>query len=368
MPILLTITEITGQATDAYLRSTSESMEYSRYKSQNNNAGGIRPTYTEDSLQFSVVREQQLESDLKFVQTIESGLRVDMGEPLPGRIFSFRVGNLTVAGGIELASGASVAATASFRGERPGYPLQGSSGGSALYEVHEEQQTTILRVLRPKASSRFGALDRLNKEPSSLVFLGVQDPDFDVLFETTDFLLQQVDITQSDRNQIVETTEDEAFLITHGPRVDVFRYTGVLINLANFPWKTAWASNFEKWFRAHRLAERKAFCQLLVGDEMHEGYMLDLNQSLTAVQPNEVPFSFNMLVRRRTLLTSDIRVTGDTETHRFAQASGDATGETVVVRADPNVPSLAIARARDLAIDRETGNVKAPAGNFILDI
>lgn len=111
----------------------------------------------------------------------------------------------------------------------------------------------------------------------------------------TDFLLQAVSESRAEKAQVVETF-GETFLFLYGERPRTISARGVLLNSHDFPWRTEFWENYDKFLRGTKCAEKKARAYLSWDDIMVEGYILKAEAHETASQPNQIEFAITMLL------------------------------------------------------------------------
>jgi hypothetical protein len=109
------------------------------------------------------------------------------------------------------------------------------------------------------------------------------------------FLLQSVNETRIEKQQIVETFGDAyIFFFGESPRfVDV---NAVLLNTHDFNWRAEWWQNYNDLLRGTRLVENGARVYLFYDDIILEGYLLQAGVIETAQDPYKAVLQFKMFI------------------------------------------------------------------------
>lgn len=171
---------------------------------------------------------------------------------------------------------------------------------SLLYRPKGKDEVSIgcLRVIKPR---RFTRLNNVNLSAEKLNVERV-GKEFDVLLETTEFVLQSAQEQMSERFQLQETFGDfNVFFF--GKRAEIFTYSGTLINARdNLQWRNQFLDNYERYLRGTRCAELKARAYLLYDDVMREGFILSATTEQDAVTEGAVRFNFTLLVTAKKIM------------------------------------------------------------------
>jgi len=117
------------------------------------------------------------------------------------------------------------------------------------------------------------------------------------------FLIQRLSETRAEKQQIVETFgEDYVYFFGERPRfLDV---SGVLINTADFNWKSEFWANYDAHLRGTKLVEKNARLYFYFDDVVVEGYLLGASSSADSQQPHLLPFQFQIFITNYAILSS----------------------------------------------------------------
>lgn len=127
-------------------------------------------------------------------------------------------------------------------------------------------------------------------------------------FMTANFLLQSVSMPRQEKLQVIENF-GEPFGYFSGARAQFVNFNVMLINSADFNWRSEWVANYENTFRGTRLVELKARMYIFFDDLLVEGYMMNTSVDMTSTDPFLVPCSFSMWVTG----SEDLSFVGDTK-------------------------------------------------------
>lgn len=113
---------------------------------------------------------------------------------------------------------------------------------------------------------------------------------------SANYILQSVSESRDEKLQLLETF-GQAYGFFFGERPRVVQFSGVLVNTADFNWRSEWWENYENIFRGTKLVERNARLYISYDDIVVEGYMLNsaIGQQAEA-NPNLVSLNFSMWV------------------------------------------------------------------------
>ena len=148
--------------------------------------------------------------------------------------------------------------------------------------------------------------------------------DTDLIPVYTKFILQSVQESHFERYQIVETFND-FYVFMFGERPPIYNFSGTLINSQNINWVQDFMLVYETFFRGTRCVEANAEVRITYGGRSIAGYILNVSNQTAAGSEEGVPFSFQMLVTKRTYLglSSDF----DTQI-----SSGEAASQSEMVK------------------------------------
>ena len=111
----------------------------------------------------------------------------------------------------------------------------------------------------------------------------------------TDFTLLQIQESHDEKFSPQETFgEDFAFF--SGERPSFLSCAGVLVNTADFRWRSLWWSNYSNYLRGTRCVENRTRVYLSWNDVMVEGYIIRASSTDQAMEPNQIPFNFTIYV------------------------------------------------------------------------
>lgn len=111
----------------------------------------------------------------------------------------------------------------------------------------------------------------------------------------SNFLLASVDEQRAEKQQIVETFGED-YIFFFGERPRFLRFTGALINTADFNWKSEFMENYEQHLRGTRLVEQNARAYIYFDDVVVEGYIVDSAVGWRTESPYMVNFNFTLFV------------------------------------------------------------------------
>lgn len=174
-----------------------------------------------------------------------------------------------------------------------------------------ERSVGVLRIVRPKGISeelkaQIGG--RISTDPSTgkaviTPTLGSAfTQDFEVLLESTEFVLEDVQEQMAERFQLQETFGNFT-LNLFGKRAEMFQYSGSLLNgQGNLQWRNQFLNQYEKFLRGTKCAELKARAYLLYDDVMREGYILSAAVGQSSAVDSVAKFTFTMLITGKRIL------------------------------------------------------------------
>lgn len=117
------------------------------------------------------------------------------------------------------------------------------------------------------------------------------------------FIIQSLREQRAEKQQIIETFgEDYVYFFGERPRfLDV---TGVLINTADFNWKSEFWANYDQYLRGTKLVERNARVYFYFDDIVVEGYFLGASTSADSGMPHLLPLQFQMFITNYAILSN----------------------------------------------------------------
>jgi hypothetical protein len=139
------------------------------------------------------------------------------------------------------------------------------------------------------------------------------------------FLLQDFVEQRMEKSQIIETF-GQSYVYFFGERTTSIQFRGILLNTQDFNWKAEFLYNYDKYFRGTKLVAGGYRAFIRIGDDLIGGYLAAMNVSTSTNSPEEVPFSFDLIVTDRALLSTESR----------NSTKNDGYGQPVVVIPPPD--------------------------------
>jgi hypothetical protein len=139
------------------------------------------------------------------------------------------------------------------------------------------------------------------------------------------FMLQGYTEQRMEKSQIIETF-GQSYVYFFGERTMSIQFQGLLLNTQDFNWKEEFLANYDKYFRGTKLVSKGYRAFIRVGDDLIGGYLSGMSVSNSTNGPEEVPFSFDLIVTDRAILETGSR--NSTE----ADSSGTALRAWPLVR------------------------------------
>jgi hypothetical protein len=139
------------------------------------------------------------------------------------------------------------------------------------------------------------------------------------------FMLQGYTEQRMEKSQIIETF-GQSYVYFFGERTMSIQFQGLLLNTQDFNWKEEFLANYDKYFRGTKLVSKGYRAFIRVGDDLIGGYLSGMSVSNSTNAPEEVPFSFDLIVTDRAILETGSR--NSTE----ADSSGTALRAWPLVR------------------------------------
>ena len=130
-----------------------------------------------------------------------------------------------------------------------------------LYRPKKEEEKSIgvLRIVRPKRfsvakKSQFFGVGGPGSLPSIAVPFETPTKEFEVLLESTEFILEDVQEQMAERFQLQETFGDfNVFFF--GKRAEIYTYSGSLLNAdGNLQWRNQFLDNYDRFLRGTKAA------------------------------------------------------------------------------------------------------------------
>ena len=170
-----------------------------------------------------------------------------------------------------------------------------------------EKSIGVLKIVRPSRFKTMSAEEILSRGIKVKIDPARQTQSlnqFEVLLESTDFILEDVQEQMAERFQLQETFGDfNVFFF--GRRAEIFTYSGTLVNAGkDLAWRNNFLYNYENYLRGTKCAELKAHAYLLYDDVVREGFILSAAVSQNSTVEAAVKFTFTLLVTGKRILTS----------------------------------------------------------------
>lgn len=131
------------------------------------------------------------------------------------------------------------------------------------------------------------------------------------------FMLQGYTEQRMEKSQIIETF-GQSYVYFFGERTMSIQFQGLLLNTQDFNWKSEFLENYDKYFRGTRLVAKGYRAFIRVGDDLIGGYLSGMSVSNSTNGPEEVPFSFDLIVTDRALLETGSRNSTAADTSGYA--------------------------------------------------
>jgi len=160
--------------------------------------------------------------------------------------------------------------------------------------MEKKDQSATIRLIRRVRPGDSGGNDP-SKNTSKTPWVHIIPPN-------TKFFLERVSENREEKVQITDTF-GEWIAFFFGRRPEVYSYSGTLLNAKNHDWKNEFQENYENFLRGTQAVKHRATMFLQYDDVVVEGFMLNCNLQMNAIQDKAVPFSFNLLVINRSPLS-----------------------------------------------------------------
>jgi hypothetical protein len=120
------------------------------------------------------------------------------------------------------------------------------------------------------------------------------------------FMLQGYTEQRMEKSQIIETF-GQSYVYFFGERTMSIQFQGLLLDTQDFNWKEEFLANYDKYFRGTKLVSKGYRAFIRVGDDLIGGYLSGMSVSNSTNGPEEVPFSFDLIVTDRAILETGSR-------------------------------------------------------------
>jgi hypothetical protein len=118
----------------------------------------------------------------------------------------------------------------------------------------------------------------------------------DVLFETTNFVLQATGETDSEKFQILDNFGELPQIFMFGRRPRIYSYSGMLWNHVENNWKDEFKYIYKTYLRGTKCIEHGVKVLLTFDRSVRMGYVLNANINQNAEVEMAVPFNFTMFI------------------------------------------------------------------------
>ena len=177
-------------------------------------------------------------------------------------------------------------------------------------ESRNEPQINVRRPLRGLQikDDTYAVLKVLNSQGEELPLVDSSSP-FTLdgtgtsLNGVSNFIVQQLSEQRMEKQQIVETFGED-YIFFFGERPRFINVSGVLLNTADFNWKSEFWHNYDNFLRGTKLVENNARLYLYFDDVVVEGYVVMASAEMNAMTPYHLPFQFQMFVCNYAILST----------------------------------------------------------------
>ena len=213
----------------------------------------------------------------KTVLSVAKSMKPKLKNMLPSKLFQYGADNSASAGDGMRPLVRRPTMGMALKEEAPAYITVRRSNGEFI-------------MLNNMLGSTNPAVD-LDTSPSNLLNNGITGKEQ----HYTDFTLLQIQESHDEKFSPQETFgEDFAFF--SGERPSFLSCAGVLVNTADFRWRSLWWSNYSNYLRGTRCVENRTRVYLSWNDVMVEGYIIRASSTDQAMEPNQIPFNFTIYV------------------------------------------------------------------------
>jgi len=111
----------------------------------------------------------------------------------------------------------------------------------------------------------------------------------------SNFLIQNVQRMKSEKNQIMETF-GQSFIYLYGSRPNIYSFSGILFNSADFNWKSEFLRNYDLYVRATQCAIYRTSAYISYDDTILRGFIINSTVEENAENNEICQFSFQMVI------------------------------------------------------------------------
>ncbi len=176
------------------------------------------------------------------------------------------------------------------------------------YERHQQNRnaeyegTTARFLLEIPSGTYDDFLKELGGDTKKIAAVLASEHGFDNGRGYIDFILSQANHSLNEKVQVSETLSDNYAAFFFGQSPPIFQYSGYLYNTFQDDWTMRMYLLFQNIARGTQLARRGFMLHLRYDSLIVSGAMTNLQWSLVGAQEAASDFSFNMLVRKITIL------------------------------------------------------------------
>jgi hypothetical protein len=116
------------------------------------------------------------------------------------------------------------------------------------------------------------------------------------------FLIQNLRESRAEKQQIIETFGED-YVYFFGERPRFLEVTGMLLNTADFNWKSEFWTNYDQHLRGTKLVEKNARMYFYFDDVVVEGYMLSASTVGDSNNPHMLPMQFQLYITNYAILS-----------------------------------------------------------------
>ena len=153
------------------------------------------------------------------------------------------------------------------------------------------KENTVASIKIVKENTSIDATDNFRDS-----FFSDSSDNTDVLFESTNFVLQASGEADSEKSQIMDNFGELPQIFFFGRRPRVYSYSGMLWNNDTNNWKDEFRYVYNKYLRGTKCVENGVKLILTYDRSVRLGYMLQMNINQNAEMEMSVPINFAMFI------------------------------------------------------------------------
>lgn len=180
--------------------------------------------------------------------------------------------------------------------ERAGSEVTLRKRNVAQMHKHNRKEDTVaaIKIIRQESGLRSGNIFREDFSKAESSDLISQD----VLFETTNFVLQAISEADSEKFQILENFGELPQIFMFGRRPRMYNYSGMLWNHKDNNWKDEFRYIYENYLRGVKCVENGVKILLQYDRSVRMGYIINASINQNSEIEQAVPFNFSMFVEQ----------------------------------------------------------------------